>query len=109
MSNLQKIVVLCIVGGIIFIGGFFLFNSYIYQEKQVDEERTEVLLDGSVNQQGAVQQGDLVTTNTLQNIEFLEIGKEYSHISRPFNIDDKLFFIASREQLTLLYMKKMEK
>jgi len=37
MSNLQKIVVLCIVGCIILVGGFFVLNSYIYEEKQTDD------------------------------------------------------------------------
>ena len=41
MSSLQKIVVLCIVGGVILIGGFFVLNSY--NEKQVDEERLQTL------------------------------------------------------------------
>ena len=33
MSNLQKIIVLFIVGGIILVGGFFLLNNNSYLEE----------------------------------------------------------------------------
>jgi len=41
MSNFQKIVVLCVVGGVVLVGGFFVLNSYIYNEKQADKPATE--------------------------------------------------------------------
>ena len=48
MSNLQKIVILCVVAGIVVFGGFFLLNNYIYQEKQAEDaeevvEQAEVM------------------------------------------------------------------
>ena len=32
MSNLQKIVVLCVVGGIVLVGGFLLFNDFTQKD-----------------------------------------------------------------------------
>lgn len=41
MSNLQKIVILCVVGGVIVVGSFFLLNTYTYEEKQTDENESQ--------------------------------------------------------------------
>lgn len=77
MSNSkQKGILLIIAGLIVLIGGFFVFNDYIYNEKQdssISQEQREVLVSGYIeNNIAALSPEPAVLGGTfyVTNIEF---------------------------------------
>jgi len=98
MSNLQKIVVLCVVGCIILVGGFFLLNNSIYNEKQADEpvigtsevEQPEAVLEEQPSE--TIECGGLADIQCPDNFRCLKTGmrpdaKKICMAKQPSEID----------------------